>query len=86
MEIVIDPCGTAMCIYCEDIDLAQLGEVDVSRASWVEPDDHGQWWADLSPVNGPTLGPFHRRSAALDAEVQWLRSNVLGVTGLKEDS
>jgi hypothetical protein len=72
MEIIIDRAGTARCIYGEDIDLAALGEVDVVRASRVEPDRHGRWWADLSPVTGPTLGPFDRRSGALDAEMSWL--------------
>ena len=38
------------------------------RASHVEPDADGRWWADLSPVAGPRLGPFEVRSAALDAE------------------
>jgi len=46
--------------------------VSIRRASYVEPDDHGQWWADLHPVGGPCLGPFPRRSAALAAELRWL--------------
>jgi hypothetical protein len=73
MEIVINPKGDIRCIYAEDIDLAALGEVDVIRASHVEPDVGGTWWADLTPVGGPKLGPFPRRSEALDAEVGWLR-------------
>jgi hypothetical protein len=77
MELVIDPCGTARCIYCEDLDLARLGEVQVRRASHCEPDEHGKWWADLSPVAGPKLGPFDKRSVALEAEVVWLRDHVL---------
>jgi hypothetical protein len=35
----------------------------------------GPWIADLSPVNGPTLGPFTDRAAALDAERGWLVTN-----------
>jgi hypothetical protein len=42
----------------------------------VEPDAHGQWWADLSPVRGPTLGPFGIRSRALAAEMAWLEQNL----------
>jgi hypothetical protein len=42
------------------------------RASLVEPDEEGRWWADLSPVDGPLLGPFRQRSQALDAEEEWL--------------
>lgn len=30
------------------------------------------WFADLSPVNGPVLGPFATRKTALLAEEQWL--------------
>jgi hypothetical protein len=77
MEIIVEPDGDARCIYSEDIDLARLGEVDVVRASHVEPDDRGRWWADLSPVGGPKLGPFDRRSDALAAEVGWLRDHWL---------
>jgi hypothetical protein len=77
VELVIDPAGTATCLYTEDLDLARLGEVRVRRASFCEPDEHGQWWADLSPVAGPKLGPFTRRSEALRTEVAWLRQHWL---------
>ena len=77
MEIIVDPHGNARCIYAEDIDLAALGEVDVVRASHCEPDERGQWWADLAPMDGPKLGPFTKRSEALTAEVSWLRQNWL---------
>jgi hypothetical protein len=77
MEIVVTPAGLIRCVYAEDIDLAQLGEVDVVRASHVEPDAQGQWWADLSPIGGPKLGPFHVRSGALAAESSWLNRHWL---------
>jgi hypothetical protein len=50
-----------------------------------EPDENGRWWADLSPVAGPKLGPFTKRSEALHAEVEWLRHHVLGITETKEE-
>jgi hypothetical protein len=78
MDIIVDPDGNARCIYAEDIDLAALGEVDVVRASHCEPDEHGQWWADLAPAQGPKLGPFPKRSEALTAEASWLRRHWLG--------
>ena len=31
----------------------------ISRASHVEPDRHGRWLVDLSPVNGPVLPGDH---------------------------
>ncbi len=77
MEIVVAPDGVARCVYAEHIDLARLGEVGVSRASHVEPDASGQWTADLSPVGGPVLGPFDRRSDALTAETKWLAAHWL---------
>jgi len=72
MQIIITSDGQVRCIYSEEIDLATLGNPTITRASHVEPDEHGQWWADLSPVAGPSLGPFSTRSEALAAEQQWL--------------
>ena len=77
MQLVIDRQGWIQCVYGEAIDLASLGAVSIRRASHVEPDEEGQWWADLSPVDGPALGPFPRRSAALQAEGEWLDQNCL---------
>ena len=77
MDIVIEADGTARCVYGEAIDLAALGRVEVRRASLVEPDESGAWWADLSPVGGPRLGPYSRRSEALAAEVAWLAGHWL---------
>ena len=75
MQLVIDPHGTVRCVYGEAIDLAALGTLSVRRAGHVEPDTQGRWWADLSPVHGPRLGPFPTRSAALDAERSWLEAH-----------
>ena len=80
MQLVIEPGGVVRCIYSEVLDLAALGSPAISRASHVEPDRQGRWWADLSPVNGPVLGPFGNRSEALAAERIWLETNWLGST------
>ena len=77
MQLVIKPNGLVRCVYDETIDLRQLGHVSVQRGSKVEPDDAGNWFADLAIVNGPTLGPFHQRSEALAAERQWLECHWL---------
>jgi hypothetical protein len=77
MELRIEPSGLLRCIYDETIDLSSLGIVSIRRASQVEPDAEGRWWADLTPVNGPVVGPFSARSAALLAEVRWLETNWL---------
>ena len=77
MELVIERTGQARCIYGEEIDLAQLGPLTIRRGSHVEPDEVGRWLCDLSPVSGPTLGPFASRSEALAAEVAWLAEHWL---------
>ena len=78
MQLVIEPGGAVRCIYTEAIDLSAMGSPAISRASHVEPDRYGYWWADLSPVHGPTLGPFQNRSEALVVEHAWLEANWLG--------
>jgi hypothetical protein len=77
MELIIESDGNVRCIYAEAIDLRGLGKPRVTRASHVEPDACGRWIADLTPVNGPALGPFDKRTDALEAEVKWLRDNWL---------
>ena len=77
MELVVSPHGIVRCVYSEDLDLRALGMPQIRRASLVEPDNAGLWWADLSPVNGPTLGPFEHRGDALAAEVGWLSKHWL---------
>lgn len=77
MHLVIDAAGTIRCLYGEKIDLSSLGRMTIVRGSHVEPDENGQWFADLSPVSGPALGPFGRRSEALTAEARWLEANRL---------
>jgi hypothetical protein len=80
MELVVLRDGTVRAIYAEDIDLGHFGSPSITRASHVEPDEDGRWSADLLPVNGPILGPFDRRSDALEAELSWLEANWLTTT------
>lgn len=80
-DLTILPDGTIQCIYSDALRLPELaatlgGEMRTTRASNVEPDGIG-WGADLSPVAGPTLGPFSTRTEALAAEVSWLQENRL---------
>ncbi len=77
MDLLIESSGTVRCVFGEEIDLGQLGRLSIRRGSHVEPTPDGQWTADLSPVNGPLLGPFPTRTAALNAEVRWLQKNWL---------
>lgn len=77
MQLLVDSKGQVHCLYTEAVDLAVFGPLTIARASHVEPDGQGKWWADLSPVRGPKLGPFDLRSQALEAEVAWLNTNRL---------
>jgi hypothetical protein len=79
MILLIDPHGTAHALYSETIDLASLGTLSIRRASHVEPDSEGRWHADLSPCQGPSLGPFAKRSDALAAEAQWLEARLVRI-------
>ena len=73
----IDQRGVMTTLYTEKIDLHQFGRVALRRASHVEPTDDARWIADLSPVGGPILGPYDKRSEALAAEVEYIQKNVL---------
>ena len=72
MELVINSSGDIRCVYGEEVNLSELGRLSIQRGSHVEPTADGQWTADLSPVQGPQLGPFDCRTQALAAEVAWL--------------
>ena len=72
MELVVGCDGGVRCIYDEALDLREIGKLQITRASHVEPDRDGYWWADMGPVDGPVLGPFRSRTEAIQAEREWL--------------
>ncbi len=76
MELIVDTGGGVRCIYDEALDLREIGELQITRASHVEPDAEGYWWADMGPSGGPVLGPFTSRSEALGAERGWLDARM----------
>ena len=75
--IRINPDGTMICLYTEKITLSELGQLDIKRASHVEPNEKGEWLSDLTPIDGPILGPFFKRSSALLAEIEWIEKNII---------
>ena len=77
MDLIVTGTGELRCIYSDSIPLSNLGKLSITRASHVEPNSAGQWMADLSPVDGPVLGPFEFRTDAISAEVDWLRKHWL---------
>ena len=75
--IVINKDGSLVAIYDETVVPALANSsMRIQRASHVEPIFGGEWGANLSPVGGPLLGPFKRRSEALAAEVAWLEEKL----------
>lgn len=77
IELLILSQGIIRAIYTESLAIHSFGHVQIERASHVEPDADGHWWADLEPSRGPRLGPFTHRSQALEAEHDWLTEHVL---------
>jgi len=77
VQLVIEAGGNVRTIYTEQFDIRCLGSVSIRRGSHVEPTENGHWTADLSPCDGPLLGPFSQRSQAIEAEIDWLRKHWL---------
>ena len=66
------------CVFVYDdalLPVLQAGDATVRRASHVEPDDGGGWFADMGPSGGPVLRGFATRAAALAAEREWLAAH-----------
>ena len=76
VALLVDAGVDVRCIYDEARDLRERGKLQITRASHVEPDRDGFWWADMGPVGGPVLGPFKSRTEALGAEKEWLASQL----------
>ena len=84
IKIVVKRGGDLNFIYTDRLRrLMHEGDATTKRASHVEPGDPSngqnplQWYADLTPSNGPVLGGFETRQEALGAEVEWLNINVV---------
>jgi hypothetical protein len=73
MYVWIRPDGGIRFVYDDALrGMLALGRATIDRASYVEPTPDGRWTADLGPMDGPVLGPFETRAAALAAERAWL--------------
>lgn len=68
--------GTIAFIHDDDLAeiMAPLGKLTITRASHVEPDEHGKWAATM--IDGTVLGPFNRRDEALKEEVAYLNKKM----------
>ena len=65
MLLVIDRPAQVRCHLRREIDLAALGSLSIARASHVEPDDQGQWFADLGPGQRSLSGAVSAIAAKL---------------------
>ena len=52
MDLIVASTGIVTAIYAEAIDLHTLGLATITRASHVEPDERGLWFAEM--VDGRT--------------------------------
>lgn len=75
-SVFILPDGTIRFIYDDSLKwLSSESNIFLKRASHIEAnvnDNKVEWFADLSPVNGPLLGPFASREESIEAEKHWL--------------
>lgn len=79
--IRILPNGTADFIYSDDLLFLSENQskVTTKRVSNVEPSGRG-WTADMTPLGHEMiLGPFDTRQEALDAEVEYLKTEHFGL-------
>ncbi len=76
-ELLIMPEGSIRFLYDDAFaPLLREGDAVLFRASHIEPIGSA-WFADLSLVDGPMLGPFPLRADALAAEQEWLWTHYL---------
>ena len=61
LELFVGVDGSARCIYDEALDLREIGKLQITRASHVEPDRDGFWWADMGPVRRGGAGAVCRK-------------------------
>ena len=81
-KVIIGNDGIARFIY-DDAVMGVMNEISekvcVKRASHVEPDENGLWFADMAPVGGEKFIGFKTRQEALDFEVDWLNQHNIPV-------
>lgn len=77
MKILIKKGGIIEYIYEDSLHNMLKLAGKITRASHVEPNEKGEWTADMAPSNGPVLGPFATRTKALAAEVAWLERSMM---------
>jgi hypothetical protein len=75
LEITITPDGDVQCLAPDDLDLRDVGQLYVRRASHVEFDNERAVWYVQLP-NGIELGTFATRAEALAHEITHLNAKI----------
>lgn len=83
LEVTTD--GNIRCLYTDEIDLPQLGRLQVSRASHVEFDNYLRRWTVTSVKTGKRLHLAQTREQALDWERQYYSPGGRGWDELTKD-
>lgn len=76
MFLNILPDGTIESLYTDEIDLQEIGNLSVKRASHVEFNSDKQAWFVTIVDTGEVFGPHKTRKAALKEEVEVLESRM----------
>lgn len=71
MTLEITPDGNIRCLYTDEVDLFQLGRLQVSRASHIEFDNDLRRWTVTSTKTSKRLHLARTREEALDWECQY---------------
>jgi len=75
LEITITAEGDVQCLAPDDLDLREIGKLNVRRASHVEFDNARQMFVVTLP-NGTELGAYATRGEGLAAEVAFLNGKI----------
>ena len=69
LEVTRD--GNIRCLYTDEVNLSQLGQLSVSRASYIEFDNHLRKWTVTSVKTGKKLHSAFSRENTLDWECKY---------------
>ncbi len=69
LEVTTD--GNIRCLYSDEIDLSQLGRLNISRASQIEFDNYLRKWTVTSSKTSKRLHSARSREEALEWEAQY---------------
>jgi hypothetical protein len=71
MTLEVMPNGTIRCLYTNEVNLAELGRLNINRASHVEFDNHLRRWVVTSAKTEKRLHSAATREEALEWEHQY---------------